>query len=421
MQEWHEGPAHKQAERTTIVSTAYGEPHEYQRTLAGATVLQIVPTLHNDPVGRTAIAVAQMLLHSGARAIVASDEGPLVAELRARGGEWVLLRNDTSNLFRLRGNARQLEQLCVGERIDIIHAQSAGAAWSALAAIARSPVWLVTTLPDVPPTDSRLRAFFHSGLTRGDRIVATSAYAAAPMVERYRIPRERVRIAPRCIDTAQFDPSAVAQERIAAVRRSWSVAEGERIVLLPGRVARWNGHMTLVDAVEILADHGLRGVSFVLAGDDSSNRRYARSVRKRAQARYVDSIIRMTGPCRDMPAAYAAAEIIVLPALEPPATGRIAAEAQAMARPVIASSIGPLPENVLVPPRMAEQLRTGWLVAPGEPAELARALTAALALDDFAYQSLAARARQFAEHMFSPQSVAANLCEVYTSILVRTA
>ena len=43
-----------------------------------------------------------------------------------------------------------LEQLIAAERVDIVHAYDAGAAWSARLAAAQIAVWLVTTLPDVP-------------------------------------------------------------------------------------------------------------------------------------------------------------------------------------------------------------------------------------------------------------------------------
>ncbi len=42
-----------------------------------------------------------------------------------------------------------------------------------------------------------------------------------------------------------------------------------------------------------------------------------------------------------------------------------------------------------------------------------------LALDDKAYRAMSARARQFAEYMFSPQSVAVATRAVYTSLLAR--
>jgi glycosyltransferase involved in cell wall biosynthesis len=68
---------------------------------------------------------------------------------------------------------------------------------------------------------------------------------------------------------------------------------------------------------------------------------------------------------------------------------------------------------------MHDELRTGWLVAPGNVAEIARAVMNALALDATSYEALGARARQFAEFAFSAESVAAAIRGVYTSLLVR--
>src|SRR5674476_502954 len=89
-----------------------------RRSLAGATILQLAPALRDDPAGHAAVDIALTLLQSGARAIVASDGGPLVGELRAFGGEWLPMQNDTYNPLRIRGNARHLARLIGGERID---------------------------------------------------------------------------------------------------------------------------------------------------------------------------------------------------------------------------------------------------------------------------------------------------------------
>src|SRR5262249_44202655 len=137
------------------------------------------------------------------------------------------------------------------------------------------------------------------------------------------------------------------------------------------------------------------------------------------QAKGVQALVRLVGHCRDMPAAFAAADTVLVPAQEPPMLGRVAAEAQAIGRPVITSDVGVLPEHVVTPPEMPEELRTGWVVKADDAAEYARALTAAFSLDDTAYRAMAARARQFAEYMFSPQSVAVATRAVYTSLLAR--
>jgi glycosyltransferase involved in cell wall biosynthesis len=250
-------------------------------------------------------------------------------------------------------------------------------------------------------------------------VITPSNYAAAPIMARYDLPRERLTVIPRSIDTASFNPAAVGADRVEALRKAWRVRDDARIVLVPGRVAPWNGQMLLPEIARILTEGNVRGFVFVLAGEHRSYKKYARFIAKEAQAKNVQALIRMTGHCRDMPAALAAADTVLVTAVEPPVLGRVVAEAQAMGRPVVTADIGILPEHVVTPPEMPEDVRTGWLVKPGDAAEFAKALRLAFALDDTAYRTMSARAHQFAEYMFSPQSVAVATRAVYTSLLAR--
>lgn len=388
------------------------------RTLAGATVLQIVPALRQEPVARTALDVAAALRQAGARALVAAEDGPLVAELTASGGEWIPLVNATVNPFRLRKSARTLERLITSERIDIVHAQSAGGAWIANMAAARIAVWIVTTLPDVPPV-SRLRAYWAAALARGDWVITPSNFAAAPVVARHNIPRERLTIIPRSIDIAAFDPGSVDAARVEALRVAWRIRPAARILLVPGRVAPWNGQLIVPDVARIMLDSGMRGFVFVLVGEHRSHRKYARAIVEETKVKGVQALVRLTGHCRDMPAALTAADTVVVPATEPPVLGRVVAQAQAMGRPVVTSDVGILPEHVVAPPEMPEDVRTGWVVKAGDAQEFASAVIEAFALDDNAYRTMAARARHFAEYMFSPHSAAAATHAVYSALLER--
>jgi glycosyltransferase involved in cell wall biosynthesis len=388
------------------------------RTLAGATVLQIVPALRQEPVARTALDVAAALRQAGARALVAAEDGPLVAELTASGGEWIPLVNATVNPFRLRKSARTLERLITSERIDIVHAQSAGGAWIANMAAARIAVWIVTTLPDVPPV-SRLRAYWAAALARGDWVITPSNFAAATVVARHNIPRERLTIIPRSIDIAAFDPGSVDAARVEALRVAWRIRPAARILLVPGRVAPWNGQLIVPDVARIMLDSGMRGFVFVLVGEHRSHRKYARAIVEETKVKGVQALVRLTGHCRDMPAALTAADTVVVPATEPPVLGRVVAQAQAMGRPVVTSDVGILPEHVVAPPEMPEDVRTGWVVKAGDAQEFASAVIEAFALDDDAYRTMAARARHFAEYMFSPHSAAAATHAVYSALLER--
>ena len=389
------------------------------RSLAGATILQIVPALSDDPAGHAAVEIALALMQSGARAIVAGDGGPLVGELRAFGGEWLPLANDTWNPVRIRRNAARLTHLVAAERIDIVHAQSAGAVWSALQAVHRQPVFLVTSFPDRMPSGRWPQPMLNASLARGDRVIAPSSYVSRVMLERYRIAPERITVIPRAVDTATFSPAAISGERIAALRRVWGLLPEMRVVLVAGRMAAHNGQMSAIDAARLIVARGRRDVAFVFAGEDRLHLRYAASVRKRARVHAIDTLCRFVGHVPDMPGAMAVADVVVVPALHTPLTGRLVAEAQAVGRPVVTTAVGMLPEMVLAPPRMREDLRTGWVVRPGQPGELAGAISTALAGNPTAAEALGARARQFAEFMFSPQSVAEAIRGVYTSLLSR--
>ncbi len=391
------------------------------RSLAGATILQLVPALRDDPTGHTAVDIALALLQSGARAIVAGQGGPLVGEVRAFGGEWLPMTTDTFNPLRIRGNARRIANLIASERIDIVHAHSAAAAWSAIAATRRMPVFLVTSFPDRLAGDSWPRTLFGTSLARGDRVIAPSSYVSRTAIERYSIAPDRITVIPRSVDTAGFSPEAVSADRIGALRRVWGILPQMRVVLVPGRIAPWNGQTHMIDAARLLVGGGNRNIAFVFAGEDRGQARYARSLRQKARLHGIDTLCRFVGHCADMPAAIAVADVVVIPAPEPPLAGRAAVEAQALGRPVVATTVGVLPENVLCPPRMKDGLRTGWLVRPGNIGELARAVGAALTLDVTSYEALSARARQYAEFMFSPQSVAQAIRDVYTSLLARDA
>lgn len=392
------------------------ESRVLSRTLAGGTVLQIVPALVDDHAARAAVNVAAALLRSGARAIVAASGGPLLGELQALGGEWMDFFPDTNNPIRLRSNARAIENVISTERVDIVHAYSGPSAWSARTAVRNGGAWLLTSYTGAPTPGARFD-LAQKPLVQGHRVLVDSGYAAQLISRRYNIPHERIVAIPHSIETSRFDPLAVSAERVAVLRHGWRIPTGARVVFIPGRLASDKGQMTVIDAARILLNGGLRGVLFLIAGDGRGDPAYARALRERIEAQGLTRVIRRIGHCSDMPAAYAMSEMVIIPALQPTTFHQIAAEAHAMARPIVASSIGVLPEVVQAPPFVTEDNRTGWLVEPDDPVELARAIAAVLHLDRHSRDAMGVRARWLAESWFSPASVAASTLGVYTSLL----
>lgn len=397
------------------MSTQARASSETMRRLAGASILQLAPG--NESAGRNALTIASMLRRAGARPVIAGPNGKLADEWKMAGGEWLTLDHDSINPLKLRRNAARLEKFIAREHVDIVHAYNAGAAWSALAATEKLPVWLVTNLPETLPARRSFRAFYQTSLARGDHVIVHSSFTAAPMIERFDIPRGRVTVVPNPIDAQLFDPTTMRPERVLALRKAWKIPEGDRIILVPGPISASAGQSVLADAARLVPAHLMRAVTFVLLGDTNTGRRYVRALTKHIAANGLAGKFRLPGRCPDWPAALAASDIVVMPATQPQIFGRPIPESQAMARPVIASAIGILPENILAPPRMPDGLRTGWLVRPGDPRALAGALHESLSLDLAAYRALAARARQFAQFMFSPQTVATSVLNIYGTLL----
>jgi glycosyltransferase involved in cell wall biosynthesis len=87
-----------------------------------------------------------------------------------------------------------------------------------------------------------------------------------------------------------------------------------------------------------------------------------------------------------MAAALLLADVVVHASTDAEAFGRTVIEAQAMARPVIAADLGGPRETV-------EHGVTGWRVPPGDPAALAAAIGAALALPAGERAAIGQRAR----------------------------
>ncbi|MBS0641808.1 MAG: glycosyltransferase, partial [Proteobacteria bacterium] len=155
------------------------------------------------------------------------------------------------------------------------------------------------------------------------------------------------------------------------------------VVMLPGRLTAWKGHTVLLDAVARLERPE---VVAVLVGSHQGRHSYAAALQAQAAQLGITEQLRIVGNCDDMPAALKLADVVVHASTQPEAFGRVVIEAQAMARPVIASDLGGPVETV-------QHEATGWRVPPGDPDALAAALRRALDLSPDARAALGARAR----------------------------
>jgi glycosyltransferase involved in cell wall biosynthesis len=177
-------------------------------------------------------------------------------------------------------------------------------------------------------------------------------------------------------------------------------------VLLPGRLTRLKGHLVLIDALRRL---GRSPLHCLIVG--SGSERYRAELERDIARNPPACTVRVHGECRDMAAAYMLADVVVSASTEPEGFGRVIVEAQAMGRPVIATSHGGSGETV----RPAGQ--TGWLVPPGDAAALAAALAEALDLDTAERAALAERAIAHIRRNFTVERMTSRTLALYEDVL----
>ena len=388
-----------------------------QSGLAGKTVLQIVPALDAGGAERTTVDVAAALVAAGARALVVSSGGRLVAEVEAAGAEFIPFPAATKNPARILINAERLRRLALRENVALLHARSRAPAWSAFLAARRAGLPFVTTYHGAYKPGGPLKTWYNSVMARGDAVIANSQFTARRIEANHPVSRGRITVIYRGTDLAKFDADVVASERIAALRATWGVPEGRRIVLLAARLTGWKGQAVLIDAAARLVSDELDDVDFVLAGDAQGRTDYVADLKARIDRHGLANRVRIVGHCADMPAADAAASVVTVPSTQPEAFGRSAVEAQALGVPVVVSDLGAVPETVLAPPDVAPDKRTGWRVPAADADALADALKEALTLTPQTRAAMAGRARAHVHAHFSLAAMTDATLALYRRLL----
>lgn len=374
---------------------------------AGPAVLQVLPALHSGGVETGTVDVAAALVAAGWRSLVASAGGRLAADLEAGGTRHVTLPLEGKNPALIWLNGRRLAALAAREDVALLHARSRAPAWSALAAARRTGRPLVTTFHGTYGARSWLKRRYNAVMLKADHVIANSAFTARHIEQVYGRPAGPMTVIPRGIDLRRFDPQSVARVRLEVLARDWQLPEGVPVILLPGRLTGWKGQMVMAKAMALLAD---RRAVCVMPGDARGREGYRAELQQAVRAAGLGERILLPGRCDDMAAAYLLADVVVSASIEPEAFGRVAAEAQAMGRPVVGTDLGATPENLV-------DGVTGWLVPPRDPAALAAAIGRALAMDPATLARMGALARSRVAERCSLEAMTAATLDVYRRVL----
>ena len=373
------------------------------------TVLQVLPALETGGVERGTVEMVQAIVRAGGSALVASAGGRLVAAVERAGGTHITLGLASKNPMRIYQNAAKLAFLIRAADVDIVHARSRAPAWSAWLACRRTGARLVTTWHGVYKENAPGKRRYNAIMARGERIIAISQFVAAKLKARHQVDPRRLRVIPRGVDPAVFDPAAVSAERLERLREAWRLPQAAATIVLPARLTRWKGHLVMLDA---LARLQRPDICLVMVGAEQGRKKFKRELLDRMVMLNLSEQVRIVGHCDDMPAALLLADIVANPSVEPEPFGRTVVEAQAMGRPVVVSDAGGTAETV-------DHGVTGWRVPPNDPAALAAALLEVLRLSAAERAALGARARDSVCTHYTTAKMQQATLDVYRELMAQ--
>ena len=384
--------------------------------LSGKTILQVIPDLSAGGAERTTVEMAEAITEAGGRALVASEGGRLETALAAVGGKLIPIKAASKNPLIIRKNTRLLEMLVQDEKIDLIHARSRAPAWSAYVAAQRTQTPFVTTYHGAYSGTTGLKKRYNSVMARGDLVIANSDWTASHVMDVHEVPAEKIVTIPRGVDLVAFDPAAVSEARIEKVREAWEIdPDNTRIKLvLPGRLTSWKGQGLAIEALGTLDLSERSAVHLILPGDAQGRQKYLTELEDKIIAHKLGGTVSIVGHTEDMPAAYALADIILAPSTRPEAFGRVAAEASAMAKPVIVADHGGQRETVI-------EGQTGTRAEPGSVSALTACIRTLMTLPPEARAAMGAAGQRHVRENFSKKQLQSATLNVYARLLLNKA
>ena len=370
------------------------------------TVLQILPSLNGGGVERGTVEMAGALKEKGGTPIVVSAGGIMAYELKRIGVRHITLPVDSKNPWVMWKNVKRLMRVIEEFDVDIVHARSRAPAWSARMAAQRTNRHFMTTFHAAYTRGGYFKNGYNAIMTKGEKVIAISDFIAGHIAENYDISASRVVTIPRGVNCRKFDPLMISAERIIKMAGDWHLPDGVPVIMLPGRLTRLKGHTTFIEALAKLEDQNFLAL---MVGSTEGREAYCVELNQLVKSKGLEGKVQIKGHCDDMAVALMLCDVVVSVSSVPEGFGRVAVEAQAMGRPVIATAHGGSMETII-------DGETGWLVPVGDADAIAAALTAAIGMTTDQREAVAAQARHHVTKNFSIEKMCSATLDVYADL-----
>ena len=354
-------------------------------------VLQVIPKLGYGGAEIGCYDLAHYLYENDCSSYIVTSGGTLTKYINRKKVKLIRLPVQSKNPILILLNAIILTIIILILNINIVHARSRAPAWSCLIATKITGRKFVTTFHGTFNFKSNIKKFYNSVMVRSNLIIAGSNFIFSHINEnysKYLKPEKKFLVIFRGINTDYYDPKKIKEKDEIQLISKWKIDKEKKVILLPARLTAWKGHEIFLEALNKLKiNEPQKKFIAVILGSDQGRKIYKkRLIRLVEQYRLINDVIFIDN-FELMPIAYKISDIVISSSVEPEAFGRVAVEAQAMEKPIIASNIGGSNETII-------DEKTGFLYSAGNSDILSQKLSHIFDLNDETLKSMGIEGRK---------------------------
>jgi len=361
-------------------------------------ILQILPELNIGGVERGTIDLAHRLILRGHQAVVISNGGRLVEQLQKMGARHYLLPVHRKSLFSILLVIKKVADIIKKEGVDIVHARSRVPALIAYFACKKTNARFITTAHGYYN-----KHFFSRVMGWGKRVIVPSQVISRHMIDTFKVRREKICLIPRGVDLSAFNVE----------KKDKTNGPGQEVIVgIVGRISPIKGHICFIRAISRIVRR-IPKLKVLIIGDSTPGKDgYKEEVKLLIRRLGLSPYVKFLGTREDIPAILAGLDVLVMASLGPESFGRVLIEAGAVGVPTVATNVGGVVDII-------DDGKTGLLVSPQNPEQMAAAISRLIKDRDFAL-SLARAAREKVAREFSLDLMARRTIKVYEEVKKET-
>ena len=354
-------------------------------------VMQVIPKLGYGGAETGCYDLAHFLPEKNCDSFLVTSGGDLLKFVDKKKVKIIKLPVHSKNPILMFYNSIILTVLILFYNISIVHVRSRAPAWSCLLATKITSRKLVTTFHGTYNFKNLIKKFYNSIMVKSDLIIAGSNFIFSHINQNYSKyfnKKKKFLVIYRGINIDYFDPSTTLDTDEDQLRLSWNLTREKKIILMPGRLTPWKGQEVFIEALNLVnKELGYESFYAVILGSNQGRDIYTKKIKRLTEQHRLTRQLRFIDHCSNMPLAYKISDIIVSASIEPEAFGRVAVEAQAMEKLIIASNIGGSNETII-------DIKTGFLFESENPEDLKKKIIVALNLDESILKSMGNEGRK---------------------------